>query len=268
MNNSDNIAELLTITNNKLSRGYSISAIEKELKFGKDTLRRKLNRAGYRYSKNDKKFIRNNDDINNKYISSKSSNSASLRNEHNNNTYITQAKEHTKNTPITQSKESLKNTIATQDITQNKKNAGNTLVTQNITQIKQPSVINPVTQTAASVNSKNTEHKENTSVTQNAASAKTAKANNTEPKDNTKTAQIKKFTAEDISIIFKLIENYKLKEKKDYLNYEKDNNDVITRSVRSYRSVLDNFSNFCKKHNLSQKDAFADALVLYMRSQN
>ena len=65
-----------------------------------------------------------------------------------------------------------------------------------------------------------------------------------------------------------MIDDYKLKEKRETLKYEKNDSTVITRSFRSYKQVLDNFANFCKKNNLAQKDALADAIMLFMRSKN
>lgn len=46
------ILELLEYVNKNLSSGLSTSAIEKNMKVGKDTIRKKLNRAGYIYNKN------------------------------------------------------------------------------------------------------------------------------------------------------------------------------------------------------------------------
>lgn len=46
------ILELLEYVNKNLSSGLSTSAIEKKMKVGKDTIRKKLNRAGYIYNKN------------------------------------------------------------------------------------------------------------------------------------------------------------------------------------------------------------------------
>lgn len=46
------ILELLEYVNKNLSNGLSTSAVEKKMKVGKDTIRKKLNRAGYIYNKN------------------------------------------------------------------------------------------------------------------------------------------------------------------------------------------------------------------------
>lgn len=52
-----NIPDTIINVNNKLKNGYSIAKIERELNFGKDTLRKKLNRANYWYDKNLNQFI-------------------------------------------------------------------------------------------------------------------------------------------------------------------------------------------------------------------
>ena len=49
--------ETAVYVNEKLKCGSSITKVEKELNYGKDTLRKKLNRAGYMYDKSLKKFI-------------------------------------------------------------------------------------------------------------------------------------------------------------------------------------------------------------------
>lgn len=50
------IKDQVEFVNEKLKNGSSITKIEKELKLGKDTLRKRLNKQGYRYNKDLKKF--------------------------------------------------------------------------------------------------------------------------------------------------------------------------------------------------------------------
>lgn len=182
----DNIEELLSIVNSQLKEGSSIATIERELNFGKDTLRKKLNKAGYKYNKDRKRFIFD-EELFNKFNS------------------------YTKSTKST--KTSTATTIAN---------------TENVAP-------------------KEVEHTNNTEITQENKRA---------------------LTDEDFEILFKIIDDYKLKNKRETLRYEKDDSTVITRSFRSYKKVLDNFANFCKKNNLAQKDAVADAFMLFMRSKN
>lgn len=51
------IKEQLKYVNDELSKGFSITKIEKNLKLGKDTLRKRLNKQGYVYDKMQKQFI-------------------------------------------------------------------------------------------------------------------------------------------------------------------------------------------------------------------
>lgn len=52
-----NMEETVLYVNEKITQGYSIAKAERELNYGKDTLRKKFNRAGYNYDKTLKKFI-------------------------------------------------------------------------------------------------------------------------------------------------------------------------------------------------------------------
>ncbi len=49
--------ELVKEVNEKLKQGYSIARVEREMQMGKDSLRQKLNRAGYTYNKALKQFV-------------------------------------------------------------------------------------------------------------------------------------------------------------------------------------------------------------------
>lgn len=55
------IKDQVEFVNEKLKNGLSITKIEKGLKLGKDTLRKRLNKQGYRYNKELKKFEFNSD---------------------------------------------------------------------------------------------------------------------------------------------------------------------------------------------------------------
>lgn len=55
------IKDQVEFVNEKLKNGSSITKIEKELNLGKDTLRKRLNKQGYRYNKDLKKFEFNSD---------------------------------------------------------------------------------------------------------------------------------------------------------------------------------------------------------------
>lgn len=82
-----------------------------------------------------------------------------------------------------------------------------------------------------------------------------------------------KILKEELPEIFEMIEMYKngemkeevLKNKKD-MNIDKNklSGEVITRSVKSYKNVLDEFSQFCKKKKETQKDLLSMALLEFM----
>ena len=41
--------------------------------------------------------------------------------------------------------------------------------------------------------------------------------------------------------------------------------EIVTRSVRTYKNVLDKFVKYCKDNKLSQKDSIAIALIEFMK---
>ena len=59
------------------------------------------------------------------------------------------------------------------------------------------------------------------------------------------------------------INNYK--ELSQNIKYKKDKTKVISRSFRGYKNVFDDFSEFCTKKELNQKEAVSDALALFMK---
>ena len=75
--------------------------------------------------------------------------------------------------------------------------------------------------------------------------------------DNTNITQ---FTDEEIKILKSIIKNYKGLE----VEGRKLEGEIVTRSFRSYKSVMDMFVLYCKENKLSQKDAFAEALLNFM----
>lgn len=194
-----NIDETAVYVNKRLKEGYSITKAEKELNYGKDTLRKKLNRANYFYHKDKNEFIMD-------------------------NTNVTQSITHTENKVITQTH----NTKITQDKTSD---TAKNSITQSITQ--------PITQTKKEV------------ITQ---------------EHNTKITQPRAFTDEDFEIMFKLIDEYKSmdKIKEKQIEIPCDDSELTTRSFRSYKSVFESFSKYCKDNNLQQKDAVAEALLTFI----
>lgn len=161
--------DIVKLVNGKLCEGLSTAQIEKQMKLGKDTLRKRLNRSNYRYDKslNQYKLV---DNIN-----------------------ATQGVVTPKNIDVT----SCCNTYETECVT-----------TQKIENVTQKKI---------------------------------------------------ELTEEEIEILKVIASNYKKAE----INYKFDG-DIITRSVRTYKKVLEQFASYCKDNNLSQKDSLAIALMDFM----
>ena len=53
-----NIDELVKYVNDKMRNGLSMTQIEKEMKVGKDSIRKKLNRNGYKFNNNKRQYIK------------------------------------------------------------------------------------------------------------------------------------------------------------------------------------------------------------------
>lgn len=94
-------------------------------------------------------------------------------------------------------------------------------------------------------------HKNNTDTTQNVITPK-----------NIKVPQEKiELTEEEINILKIIARNYKIVNRSYDLEGE-----IITRSVRTYKNVLEEFSSYCKENNISQKESIALALIDFMKS--
>lgn len=171
------IDEIVEYVNEKMKNGLSMAQIEKEMKVGKDTLRKKLNRNNFKYDKNLKKYI---------YVTSET---------HSN----------------TSKKEIEKKLIENNNID----------ITQSITK-------------------------------------KETKKNSNSIKNNVPEGHL--FTEEEITILKNIIKNYKLCTTDIVLDGE-----IVTRSVRTYKNVLDRFVQYCKDNKLSQKDSIAIALIDFMK---
>lgn len=93
------------------------------------------------------------------------------------------------------------------------------------------------------------------------------------PSNTIGNTDIIKVLKEELPEIFEIIELYKNKEMKEEvlenkkaINIDKNklNGEVITRSVKTYKNVLDDFGQFCKKKNETQKDLLSMALLEFM----
>jgi hypothetical protein len=216
--------ETIIYVNDRLKEGYSIAKAERELNYGKDTLRKKLNRAGYQYDKALKKFI------------------------FDANTVITQDITHAEKNILEKNK-SNKNEINA-DIRHTENSVVTNSITHKITQSKVG--INTDSETKNSL-TQNITHAEKPSITQ---------SNNT----NVTHANDRALTDEDFKILFEIIDMYKAKGNITEKNIviPRDDSELTTRSFRSYKSIFDSFSKYCKENSLNQKDAIADALISYI----
>lgn len=172
------IDEIVKYVNEKMKNGLSMAQIEKEMKVGKDTLRKKLNRNNFKYDKNLKKYV---------YVTSETHS----------------------NIP---KKEIEKKLI---------ENNNNIDITRSIRK-------------------------------------KETKENSNSIKNNVPEGHL--FTEEEITILKNIIKNYKLSTTNMILDGE-----IVTRSVRTYKNVLDRFAQYCKDNKLSQKDSIAIALIDFMK---
>lgn len=163
------IMDIVCLVNKRLQEGASTAQIEKDMKLGKDTLRKRLNRAHYKYNSHSRQY------------------------------------------------EPTYNTNVTSDVITHKTIA--------ITQ------------------------KDNIGVTEHVIS----------PCNTTLTQDVITLTEDEIMVLKSIVKSYNLNNKKNNFNGE-----IVIRSIRTYKTVLDNFSQFCKLNNLSQKDALSMALSEFM----
>lgn len=72
-------------------------------------------------------------------------------------------------------------------------------------------------------------------------------------------------TIEEIKILREIIKNYKAENKEVAATLDLEG-EVVVRSIRTYKKVLDLFSSYCKKRDLNQKDSLSKALIFYMEN--
>ena len=80
-------------------------------------------------------------------------------------------------------------------------------------------------------------------------------------KDKILSSNNTQLTEEEIKILKKIAKNYKKIEPVTELQGE-----VVTRSFRTYKNVLEDFAKYCKENNLSQKESIATALINFMKN--
>lgn len=67
------------------------------------------------------------------------------------------------------------------------------------------------------------------------------------------------FNDEEIKILKEIVSNYKIKQE---LN--RNNDEIVLRSIRTYKSSLDNLSQYCKKNKVKQQEIIALAIEQYI----
>lgn len=227
------IVELLEHTNKKLSEGYSTVKIEKELGFGKDTLRKKLNRSGYSYNKQLKQYVTQENTECYKVITQSNT--------------ISYKKEKNEYNPISKKNIGDENKMNLKEF-------------KELSTMEQVHLINQYCD--GKMNLKEIEKKyftfTNLSKYINREQAywdgENKKYVYIKPKQNI-------FTEEDYAVLQTIINNYKNKQKVNDTEFE---GEVVVRSVRTYKNILDNFAKYCKNNNLKQTDALAQALKNFM----
>lgn len=218
--------ETMLYVNEKLKEGYSIARAERELNYGKDTLRKKLNRAGYQYDKALKKFI------------------------FDANTVVTQYITHTEKDILE------KNKLTKNNINANAIHTENSVITNSIThKITHPQIsINKNSEITDNA-TQNITHAEKPSITQS------NNTNITHANDRALTDEDFKILFKIIDD-YKSKDNCKSENKSIFI--PKNDSEITTRSFRSYKNVFDLFSEYCKNNSLNQKDAISDALMSYI----
>lgn len=72
---------------------------------------------------------------------------------------------------------------------------------------------------------------------------------------------------DEIKVLRNIIKEYKAKSEEVSLTTLDFDGEVVVRSIRTYKKVLDKFSTFCKKKDINQKDALATALANFIKNK-
>jgi len=232
--------ELLKFTNKKLQEGFNLGAVEQELGFGKDTLRRKLKKLGYSYNRKTKQYVAQ-------------GNTACYKNDENivtqSNT-ISYKKEKTAYNPVEK-----KNTGADLEMKLEEFKALST--------IEQVNLINQFTDGKKNLGDIGREqfgtHNISNIINRHEAYWDGVKKCYVliEPNNNV-------FSQEEIMFIKTLYKQSKLKETIN--NMEQD--EIINRSVRVNKDAMEKFAKCCKDNNLKQTNALTVALLDFMEKIN
>lgn len=233
------LLDLVAYVNKNLSSGLSTSAIEKNMKVGKDTIRKKLNRAGYKYNKSL--------NIYEKVDTITSNNSLGYSNITQNNTISYKIKKDEYN-PVTNKKtgeikkmdlKTFKNLPTTEQVELINKYANGALTLREIEQqyFTFTNISKYVDREEAYWDG---EQKKYIII---------------KPKNNI-------FTDEEIAFLKML---YSQHQKKEVIN-EIENYEFITRSIRVDKNTMNTFATYCRENNLNQARALSKALLDFIKN--
>lgn len=207
--------------NDYLKNGGTISAYEREKGFGKDTVRKKLNRIGYSYNKGLKQFVTQ--DVTQK------SNTKVIKN--NESAYPIKSKK----------KECQKMELADFKKMNTK---------------EQIDFVNQFTDGKKTLKTIEKEYFNFTNIGSYIDRSKGYWDGNIK-----RFVYIQpQFSPDDLDVLKELINNHRLAKK---FELNKDD-EIVLRSIRTYKSALDNLANYCKKKKLKQQDVIALALEQFM----
>ena len=248
MKRDNNILELVEYVNKGLREGNSVTQIEKNKNVGKDTIRKKLNRAGYYLNKKYNQFIKDNSHI--------THDNTCVNND--NNKYNTGV--------ITQDNISV---ITKDQINYNNKK----LICEEENMYLEKFKILDIDEKIKYINN----------ITQGKRTLKEIEKDigftnigKYMPKNECywdgslkiyKKIEVEgQFTLEEVKILKLMLEEYKAKNETLNVDNINKNDKVITRSIRSYKKIMDEFAMYCKEKNYTQKDAVAIALIEFMKN--
>lgn len=244
-----NIDELVVYVNTELKNGLSTASIEKKLNVGKDTIRKKLNRANYRYNKELNQYITQD-------------NTGIIKDEtqitQDNTKYITH--ENTESYKIKKDIYNNKNNIIMEEENMEIQAFKELNITEKI------DMINNLTQ--GKKNLKDVEEQLGFTNVGKYMDKNLCFWNGT-----TKTYELIKkegqFSVDEVAILKEVIKNHNLQQDiKNLLNIDdlKDKT-ITTRSFRSYKEVMDGFATYCKENKLNQAECLAIALLDFIKKQ-
>lgn len=234
------IEKLVSYVNTELKKGLSTASVEKKMKVGKDTIRKKLNRAGYNYDK----------DLN-QYVTRDNINNTESITQHN----LDNTKSITLNNNVSyKSNESVYNNKNTALEAEN-------LELQKFKELDIEEKINVINNlTIGQKNLKEIEQEIGFTNVGNYIPKNKAFWDGKE-KIYKLIEQEGQFTSQEVLVLKELIKNYNVKKEIEKFDIDSLNDkEITTRSFRSYKEVMNKFSEFCKDNNLNQAEAIATAL--------